>query len=78
MSRKVDQIRLERVQDEKFFVCMENGSLYQIKDIKIIEGEIWIQAMDGRVYKDTDIMTISESGDHYNLRSWMKHNLNIE
>ena len=75
---KINQNRLSRVQDERFFVCLETGNLYQIKDIKIIDEEIWIKATDGRVYKDTDVLTVKESGEHYRLRKWMKQNLNIE
>lgn len=75
---KIDQARLSRIQDERMFVCLDTGDLYAISDIKIIEGEIWIKSQDGRVYKDTDVLTISESGDHYRLRKWMKQNLNID
>ena len=75
---QVDQARLSRIQDERMFICIETGDLYAIEDIKIIEGEIWIKAQDGRVYKDTDILTVSESGEHYRLKKWMKQNLNIE
>ena len=78
MKREVDQNRLTRIQDERFFICIDTGNMYEIKDIKIIESEIWVQSRDGRVYKDIEIMTVSESGDHYRLRSWMKQNLNIE
>lgn len=75
---KIDQVRLSRIQDERMFICIETGDLYAIEDIKIIECEIWIKSQDGRVYKDTDVLTVSESGDHYRLRTWMKQNLNIE
>ena len=75
---KIDQVRLSRIQDERMFVCLDTGDLYAISDIKIIEGEIWIKSQDGRVYKDTEVLTISESGDHYRLRTWMKQNLNID
>ena len=75
---KIDQNRLARIQDEKFFICLEQGNMYQIKDIKIIDNEIWIQAVDDRVYKDTEVLTVTESADHYRLRTWMKQNLNIE
>jgi len=75
---KIDQNRLSRVQDERMFICIESGDLYAIQDIKLIESEIWIQAQDGRVFKDTEILTIKESGDHYNLRKWMKQTLNID
>ena len=75
---KIDQARLSRIQDERMFVCLDTGDLYAISDIKIIEGEIWIKSQDGRVYKDTEVLTISESGDHYRLRTWMKQNLNID
>ncbi len=75
---KVDQVRLSRIQDERMFICIETGDLYAIEDIKIIEGEIWIKSQDGRVYKDTEVLTVSESGDHYRLITWMKQNLNIE
>lgn len=78
MSHKIDLNRLNRVQDERMFICIETGDLYAIQDIKIIENEIWIQAQDGRVFKDTDILTVKESGDHYRLRKWMKANLNID
>ena len=75
---KIDQNRLARVQDERTFVCINTGNLYEIKDIKLIESEIWVQAKDGKVFKDTDILTVKESGDHYRLRKWMKQNLNID
>ena len=75
---QIDQARLERIQDQRMFICIETGDLYAIEDIKIIEGEIWIKSQDGRVYKDTDVLTVSESGDHYRLRMWMKQNLNID
>ena len=75
---KIDQNRLNRIQDERMFVCLETGNLYEIKDIKLIESEIWIQTNDGRVFKDTDVLTVKESGDHYRLRKWMKANLNID
>ena len=75
---KVDQVRLSRIQDERMFICIDTGDLYAISDIKIIEGEIWIKSQDGKVYKDTDILTVTESGDHYRLRMWMKQNLNID
>ena len=75
---QIDQVRLSRIQDERMFICIETGDLYAISDIKIIEGEIWIKSQDGKVYKDTDILTVTESGDHYRLRMWMKQNLNID
>jgi len=75
---QIDQARLERIQDQRMFICIETGDLYAIEDIKIIEGEIWIKSQDGKVYKDTDILTVTESGDHYRLRMWMKQNLNID
>ena len=75
---QIDQARLSRIQDERMFICIETGDLYAISDIKIIEGEIWIKSQDGKVYKDTDILTVTESGDHYRLRMWMKQNLNID
>jgi len=75
---QIDQVRLSRIQDERMFICIETGDLYAISDIKIIEGEIWIKSQDGKVYKDTDILTVTESGDHYRLRTWMKQNLNID
>ena len=75
---EIDSVRLERIQDERVFICINTGDLYAISDIKIIEGEIWVQAQDGRVFKDTDILTVTESGDHYRLRQWMKQNLNID
>jgi len=75
---KIDQVRLRRIQDERMFICIDTGDLYAIEDIKIIENEIWIKAQDGRVYKDTDVLTVSESGEHYRLKKWMKQNLNIE
>lgn len=75
---KIDQVRLRRIQDERMFICIDTGDLYAISDIKIIEEEIWIKSQDGRVYKDTDVLTVSESGDHYRLKKWMKQNLNIE
>lgn len=75
---QIDQTRLSRIQDERMFICIETGDLYAISDIKIIEGEIWIKSQDGKVYKDTDILTVTESGDHYRLRTWMKQNLNID
>lgn len=75
---KIDQNRLARVQDERFFFCIQEGNLYEIRDIKIIDSEIWIQATDSRVYKDSDVLTVSESGDYYALRSWMKQKLNID
>ena len=75
---EIDSVRLERIQDERVFICINTGGLYAISDIKIIEGEIWVQAQDGRVFKDTDILTVTESGDHYRLRQWMKQNLNID
>jgi len=75
---QVDQARLSRIQDERMFICIDTGDLYAISDIKIIEGEIWIKSQDGRIYKDIDVLTVSESGDHYRLRQWMKQNLNIE
>lgn len=75
---QIDQVRLSRIQDERMFICIETGDLYAISDIKIIEGEIWIKSQDGRVYKDTEILTVTESGDHYRLRTWMKQNLNID
>ena len=75
---QIDQARLERIQDQRMFICIETGDLYAIEDIKIIEGEIWIKSQDGKVYKDTDILTVTESGDHYRLRTWMKQNLNID
>ena len=75
---RVDQNRLSRIQDERMFICIDTGNMYEIRDIKLIDGEIWIQAQDGRVFKDTDILTVKESGDHYRLRKWMKQNLNIE
>ena len=52
--------------------------MYEIKDIKIIESEVWVQSMNDKVYRDSDVMTVSESGDHYRLRSWMKQKLNIQ
>jgi len=75
---KIDQNRLARVQDERMFICLESGDLYAIQDIKLIDSEIWIQAQDGRVFKDSEILTVKESGDHYRLRTWMKQNLNID
>ena len=75
---RVDQNRLARIQDERMFICIDTGDLYEIKDIKILDNEIWVQAQDGRVFKDTEILTVKESGDHYRLRKWMKQNLNIE
>jgi hypothetical protein len=75
---QVDQNRLSRIQDERMFICIDTGDLYAIADIKIIEGEIWIKSQDGRIYKDLDVLTVTESGDHYRLRTWMKQNLNIE
>lgn len=75
---KIERHRLERIQDEQMFVCINTGDLYQISDIKIIDQEIWVKAVDGRVFKDTEILTIKESGDHYRLRKWMKQNLNID
>ena len=75
---KIERHRLERIQDERMFVCINTGDMYQISDIKIIEDEIWVKAVDGRVFKDTDILTVKESGDHYRLRKWMKQNLNID
>ena len=78
MKRRLDQNRLSRIQDERFFICVDTENMYQIKDIKIVDSEIWVQSMDGRVYKDSDVMTVSESGEHYRLRKWMKQNLNIE
>lgn len=74
----IEQHRLARIQDERFFICIEDGHMYQIKDIQIINNEIWIQATDGRTWKDTDVLTIHESADHYRLRSWMKQKLNIQ
>ena len=75
---RIDQNRLARIQDERMFICIDTGDLYEIKDIKILDNEIWVQAQDGRVFKDTEILTVKESGDHYRLRKWMKQNLNIE
>ena len=75
---KIDQVRLNRIQDERMFICIDTGDLYAIEDIKIIKNEIWIKAQDGRVYKDTDVLTVSESGEHYRFKKWMKQNLNIE
>ena len=75
---KIDRVRLERIQDERMFVCINTGDLYAISDIKIVDGEIWVQSQDRRVFKDTDILTVTESGDHYRLRQWMKQNLNID
>ena len=75
---KIDRVRLERIQDERMFVCINTGDLYDISDIKIVDGEIWVQAQDRRVFKDTEILTVTESGDHYRLRQWMKQNLNID
>ena len=75
---KIDQIRLNRIQDERMFICIDTGNLHAIEDIKIIENEIWIKAQDGRVYRDTDVLTVSESGEHYRFKKWMKQNLNIE
>lgn len=73
----IDLVRLERIQDERMFVCIETNDLYAIKDIKVISGEIWIQATDDRVFKDTEVLTVDESADHYKLRTWMKQYLNI-
>ena len=78
MKREVDQNRLARIQDERFFICIETDHMYEIKDIKIIESEVWVQSMNDKVYRDSDVMTVSESGDHYRLRSWMKQKLNIQ
>lgn len=75
---QIDQARLERIQDQRMFICIETGDLYAIEDIQILNDEIWIKSQDGRVYKDTDILTVTESGDHYRLRTWMKQNLNID
>jgi len=75
---RIDQVRLNRIQDERMFICIDTGDLYAISDISIIENEIWIKSQDGRVYKDTDVLTVTESGDHYRLRTWMKQNLNID
>ena len=75
---RVDQNRLARIQDERMFICIDTGDLYEVRDIKILDNEIWVQAQDGRVFKDTEILTVKESGDHYRLRKWMKQNLNIE
>lgn len=75
---KIDRVRLERIQDERMFICINTGDLYAISDIKIVDGEIWVQAKDQRVFKDTEILTVTESGDHYRLRQWMKQNLNID
>ena len=75
---KIERQRLERIQDERMFICIDTGNMYQIDDIKIIDNEIWVKAVDGRVFKDTEVLTIRESGDHYRLRKWMKQNLNID
>jgi len=75
---KIERQRLERIQDERMFICIDTGNMYQIDDIKIIDNEIWVKAVDGRVFKDTEVLTIKESGDHYRLRKWMKQNLNID
>jgi hypothetical protein len=78
MSRKIDLIRLDRIQDERMFICIETNNLYEINDIKIIDSEIWIQVPDGRVFKDDEILTVNESAEYYRFYKWMKHNLNIE
>ena len=78
MSLSIDQNRLARIQDERFFVCMEEGHMYEIKDLTILGNEIWIQSRDGKLYKDYEVMTVSESGDYYRLSSWMKQKLNIQ
>lgn len=75
---KIERQRLERIQDERMFICIDTGNMYQIDNIKIIDNEIWVKAVDGRVFKDTEVLTIKESGDHYRLRKWMKQNLNID
>jgi len=75
---RIDQNRLARIQDERMFICLESGDLYAIQDIKLIDNEIWIQVPDGRVFKDTEILTVDESAHHYRLRKWMKQKLNIE
>ena len=75
---RIDLARLDRIQDERMFVCIETNDLYAIQEINVIGEEIWITAQDGRVFKDTEVLTVKESGDHYRLRTWMNKTLKID
>ena len=65
---KIDQHRLARVQDERMVVCINEGIIYKIEDLQIVENEIWLITRSGMVFKDTDVLTVDEAGGYYNLK----------
>lgn len=71
---KIDQHRLARIQDEQMVVCINEGIIYKIEDLQIVENEIWLITRSGMVFKDTDVLTLDEAGGYYNL----KQTLNLE
>ena len=71
---KIDQHRLARIQDEQMVVCINEGIIYKIEDLQIVENEIWLITRSGMVFKDTDVLTLDEAGGYYNL----KQMLNLE
>lgn len=65
---KIDQHRLARIQDERMVVCINEGIIYKIEDLQIVENEIWLITRSGMVFKDTDVLTVDEAGGYYNLK----------
>jgi hypothetical protein len=64
----VDHRRLARIQDERMVVCIDEGIIYKIEDLQIVENEIWIITRSGVVFKDTDVLTLDEAGNYYDLK----------
>tara|TARA_R110000772_G_scaffold55472_17_gene126613 strand:+ start:1388 stop:1612 length:225 start_codon:yes stop_codon:yes gene_type:complete len=56
---KVDRIRLERFQDERHCVEISTSEIYFIKDLQIVNEEVWIVS-NTKVFKDTDVLTLEE------------------
>ena len=59
---RINQLRLERLQDERHCVDIETSEVYFITDLQIVNEEIWVITAT-RVFKDTDILTLQEAAD---------------
>lgn len=69
------QRRINRLADERHAVHIETSEVYFIKDLQIINDEVWV-VTPTRVFKDTDILTLQEyASAQRGLRELIKYGI---
>jgi hypothetical protein len=55
------QDRVDRIKDSSHLVFLENQSIHEVNNIKVVEESVFVETNNGFLFLDIDVVTLDEA-----------------